>query len=153
MTFEDMRRAALVAEARSWIGTPYQHRMSLKNTGCDCLGLVRGVWRVMYGAEPWDLPAYSGDWAEIGGREWLTDALGEWLRPVSLAEARMGDVLVFRMKTGAVAKHAAILTAGDMADTRAEIVHAYWGQAVVASWLGTWWRRHVVAAFAFPEMG
>ncbi|MEM9965373.1 MAG: NlpC/P60 family protein [Asticcacaulis sp.] len=153
MTFEDMRRAAVVDEARSWIGTPYQHRMSLRGEGCDCLGLVRGVWRGLYGTEPWELPVYSGDWAEVGGQEVLVAALGQWMRPVRIDEARAGDVLLFRMKSGAVAKHAAILSDGDMADQRAEIIHAYWGQAVVASWLGTWWRRHVVAAFAFPEMG
>ena len=28
-----------------WIGTPYRHQASLKGVGCDCLGLVRGVWR------------------------------------------------------------------------------------------------------------
>ena len=54
----------VVAEARSWIGTPYQHQASLKGVGCDCLGLVRGVWRALYGEEPEHVPAYSRDWAE-----------------------------------------------------------------------------------------
>ena len=38
-------RRAILTEARDWIGTPYQHQASLKGAGCDCLGLVRGVWR------------------------------------------------------------------------------------------------------------
>lgn len=29
---------------RSWIGTPYHHQESVKQVGCDCLGLVRGVY-------------------------------------------------------------------------------------------------------------
>ena len=37
----------VIAEARSWIGTPYRHQASLKGVGCDCLGLVRGVWRAL----------------------------------------------------------------------------------------------------------
>ncbi|ESQ79484.1 peptidase [Asticcacaulis sp. YBE204] len=142
-------RDLVLAEARSWIGTPYQHRMSLKGVGCDCLGLVRGVWRSVQGEEPWDLPPYTGDWAEIGGREVLLDGLARYLMPVAVGEAQAGDVLVFRLKPGAVAKHAAILSAGDMADPRSALIHAYWSHAVVETWLGTWWRRHVVAAFRF----
>ncbi|MGR3492459.1 MAG: peptidase P60, partial [Shimia sp.] len=52
------------AEARRWIGTPYHHRASLRGVGCDCLGLIRGVWRAVVGEEPWELPAYAPDWAE-----------------------------------------------------------------------------------------
>lgn len=43
---------AVVAEAMDWIGTPYRHQASRKGVGCDCLGLVRGVWRALYGREP-----------------------------------------------------------------------------------------------------
>ena len=41
----DDPRARVVAEARMWIGTPYVHQASALGAGCDCLGLVRGVWR------------------------------------------------------------------------------------------------------------
>src|SRR4051812_32701629 len=47
-----LTRAAIVAEARDWIGTRYRHQASLKGVGCDCLGLVRGVWRACVGDEP-----------------------------------------------------------------------------------------------------
>ena len=57
-------RAAIVFEARNWIGTPYRHQASLKGIGCDCLGLVRGVWRNCIGAEPEAPPPYAPDWAE-----------------------------------------------------------------------------------------
>lgn len=146
-----MRERAL-AEARSWIGTPYAHQMSLKGEGCDCLGLVRGVWRGCGGAEVWTLPPYSGDWAERGATEALKDGLSRYLKPVDLAAARPGDVLVFRLKDGVAAKHAAILSEGGIDDPRAAIIHAYWGRAVTESWLKGWWRRRIVAAFAFPEI-
>jgi hypothetical protein len=55
----------IIAEARSWIGTPYRHQASLKGVGCDCLGLLRGVWRAVMGAEP-ETPPYAPDWAEAG---------------------------------------------------------------------------------------
>ena len=57
-------RALIIAEARSWIGMPYRHQGSLKGIGCDCLGLVRGVWRALYGPEPEPTPGYAPDWAE-----------------------------------------------------------------------------------------
>ena len=56
-------RAAIIAEARGWIGTPYCHQASLKGAGCDCLGLIRGVWRALYGAEPEAPGPYSPNWA------------------------------------------------------------------------------------------
>ena len=44
-----MKRAEILSEARDWLGTPYRHQASLKGAGCDCLGLVRGVWRALEG--------------------------------------------------------------------------------------------------------
>lgn len=138
--------------ARKWIGTPYQHQASLKGVGCDCVGLIRGVWRELYGNEPMALPPYTPDWAEVGGHEILLRGLAQHLSPVTLCEARAGDVLVFRIKPGAVAKHAAILR-HDFGDPRAQIIHAYWGHAVVASWLRPFWHKQALSAFRFPVLG
>ena len=52
-------RSQIVAPRAGWIGTPYRHQAWLKGVGCDCLGLVRGVWRELFGGEPEPLPAYS----------------------------------------------------------------------------------------------
>ena len=56
----------VLAEARHWIGTPYRHGGSKCQVGCDCLGLVRGIWRSLYGREPQSVSTYSADWAEAG---------------------------------------------------------------------------------------
>ena len=61
----------VLTETRGWIGTPYHHQASLKGVGTDCLGLLRGVWRALYGAEPEPVPAYTPDWAEPQGEERL----------------------------------------------------------------------------------
>lgn len=141
----------IVQEARSWIGTPYQHQASLKGVGCDCIGLVRGVWRTVCGDEPCVLPPYSPDWAEVGEDDRLVAGLSAHFEPV--AEARPGDVLAFRIRPGAVAKHVAILSGGEgISDPAAKIIHAYWGHAVVESWLGSFWRRAVVGVFRFPVL-
>ena len=39
-----MKRADIVEEARSWLGTPYHHQAALKGVGCDCIGLLRDVF-------------------------------------------------------------------------------------------------------------
>lgn len=140
---------AIVLAARQWLGTPYRHQASVRGEGADCLGLVRGVWREVVGGEPEAVPAYSPDWAEVDGRETLLEGAGRWMRPRDPAETRAGDVVLFRMSQGAAVKHCAILS--DTAGPEPRMIHAYWGRAVVESWMGPWWRHRLVAAFAFPH--
>jgi NlpC/P60 family putative phage cell wall peptidase len=140
-----MSRARIVREARRWIGTPYRHQASCRGAGCDCLGLVRGIWRALYGAEPERLPPYTPDWAEVAGRETLRDAAMRHLIEIDRTASRPGDVLLFRPDLNGPAKHCAILSKPD------RIIHAYWGRAVAETALSRWWRRRQVAAFAFPE--
>ncbi|MCX5512115.1 peptidase P60 [Kaistia algarum] len=137
-------RDAIAVAALSWLGTPYRHQASLKGVGCDCLGLVRGVWRELYGEEPEAPPRYTADWAEAQGRETLAEAAGRHLTPVDPAEAQTGDVLLFRWRPGLPAKHAGILIAPD------RFIHAHDGAAVAPADLVPWWRRRVAFAFAFP---
>lgn len=137
-------RAAIIAEARAWLGTPYRHQASTRGAGCDCLGLVRGVWRAVCGAEPEAPPPYTPDWAECAGRETLRDAAARHLVSVQIAFAAPGDVLLFRMRSDAPMKHAAILSTPD------RIIHAYWGRAVVENRLAPFWRARLAAAFSFP---
>ena len=61
----------VVAAARRWIGTPYVHQASARGAGADCLGLIRGVWREVYGREPEAVPAYTPDWSEPAREEAL----------------------------------------------------------------------------------
>jgi NlpC/P60 family putative phage cell wall peptidase len=140
-----MSRPAVLAEARRWIGTPYQHQASCKGAGTDCLGLIRGVWRALIGDEPEAIPAYTPDWAERSGRETLLEAASRHLAEIDHTTAQAGDVLLFRPDLGGPAKHCAILS------SRQQIIHAYWGRAVAETSLGGWWRRRIVAAFSFPE--
>ncbi|MEM6899456.1 MAG: NlpC/P60 family protein [Pseudomonadota bacterium] len=141
-----MTREDIVASARSWLGTPYQHQASLKGVGTDCLGLLRGVWRELLGAEPELPPPYTPDWAESLGQDTLMEAARAHLVEVPIGEASVGDVLLFRMALGCPAKHCAIISQPD------RIIHAYWGRAVVESRLVPWWRRRISGAFSFPEL-
>ena len=71
----------VVEAARGWIGTPYVHQACIRGVGCDCLGLIRGLWRDLIGPEPEAVPAYAPDWSEPQGREWLWQAMARHLRP------------------------------------------------------------------------
>ena len=137
----------VVATARSWIGTPYMHQASVKGAGCDCLGLLRGVWREVLGSEPEAVPSYSMDWSEPQGDERLWRAGLRHLRPKPLTEAAAGDVLLFRMRDGSVAKHLGIQSE---TGTNAGFVHAYSGHGVIESALSAPWRRRIVARFELP---
>jgi NlpC/P60 family putative phage cell wall peptidase len=142
-----LSREQIVAHARDWIGTPYRHQASLKGVGCDCLGLVRGVWRELYGEEPERAPPYGPDWAEALQRETLAEAASRHLSAIPPEDIAPGDVLLFRWRAHLPAKHAAILTAPG------RMVHAHDGAAVAEVALAPWWRRRVAFAFSFPGSG
>jgi NlpC/P60 family putative phage cell wall peptidase len=161
-------RTAIVTLARGWLGTPYHHQASLKGVGTDCVGLVRGIWRELYGTEPEQLPAYTRDWAEAQARETLLEAARRHLVEVPHGQAQPGDILIFRWRRDAPAKHCAILASADVPllpalGERAEVrgrkglvrsstmIHAMEGAPVSEVSLSPWWRRHLAGVFAFPE--
>jgi NlpC/P60 family putative phage cell wall peptidase len=137
---------AIVAIARSWIGTPYIHQTSLKNVGCDCLGLLRGIWRERYGFEPCAVPAYSSDWAEATGKETLSEAAHKYFVATPASAISQGCVVLFRWRDGLPAKHCAIATSAST------MIHAHDGACVAEVAIGSWWRRHLVSAHCFPEL-
>ena len=138
------RQDRIVMEARSWIGTPYRHQASLKGVGCDCLGLLRGVWREVMGQEPELPPPYSPDWAEAGA-DTLVAAARRYLVEIDRHEILPGDVLLFRWRDNLPAKHCAVAT------SPSRMIHAHDGASVVEVALCSWWRRHLAHAFRFPE--
>ncbi|HEB78630.1 MAG TPA: peptidase P60 [Methylothermaceae bacterium] len=138
------RDSRILEIARSWIGTPYVHQAALKGAGCDCLGLIRGVYTELYGTDTETPPAYSPDWAEETGVEAMRDAARRHLLEIALGDAQPGDVVLFRMKANAPAKHAAILS------DNGRIIHAYQGHAVAETAIPPGWDRRLAYAFAWP---
>jgi NlpC/P60 family putative phage cell wall peptidase len=140
---------AIVARARGWIGTPYEHQSSCRGAGTDCLGLLRGLWREILGDEPEVVPAYTADWSETGQAEDLLAVARRHLRPIERADAAPGDVLVLRMRESGPAKHVGVLArAAGGYDT---LIHAYSGHGVVESPLTPAWSRRIAGAFRFPR--
>lgn len=142
------RGERVVACARSWLGTPYRHQSSCKGAGTDCLGLLRGIWRELLGAEPEAVPPYTADWSETGGGEDLLAAAARNLRGIARDSAGPGDILVLRMSNSGAAKHVGVLArARGGYET---LIHAYSGHGVVESPLTPAWSRRVVGAFRLP---
>lgn len=140
----DELRAQAVAEAREWLGTPYHDQASLKGVGTDCLGLLRGVWRGVLGEEPETPPAYSRSWSEAGSiGEPMLEAAARHMDRLSVDDVLPGDVLVFRMRQGAVAKHCGVVVEGG------RMIHSHSGRHVVEVTLGRPWMRRAVAGFRF----
>lgn len=140
-------RPAILTEARRWIGTPYHHRASLRGVGTDCLGLVRGVWRALYGSEPEPLPDYTRDWAEATGAETLLEAATRHLIPTEAP--RPADIVLFRLRPTGPARHIGIL--GETASELPTLIHALSPHHVTESPLTPQWRKRMAGAFAFPD--
>lgn len=134
----------VVRLARGWIATPYHHQASRKGVGTDCLGLVRGVWRELYGYEAEQPVPYTRDWSAATGEETLLMAARRHLTEQPIHAVLPGRVLIFRYREGLAAKHCGIVTAQDC------FVHAMEGVAVSEVALTHWWRRRIAGVFAFP---
>ena len=144
MSANGASREAIVHETRSWIGTPYVHQASLIGVGCDCLGLVRGVWRGVIGVEPEQAGAYAPDWAEASGVERMLLAADRHFVRAHDGNLQAGDLLIFRWRANLPAKHAAIAT------SRETMVHAHEGASVCEVTIAPAWRRRLAGIFSFP---
>ena len=142
-------RPRVVAAARGWLGTPYHHQAAVKGAGCDCLGLIRGVYAEVMGREAEIPPTYSRDWGEMRAEETLLGAARRHLTEVPpWQDVVPGDVLIFRMRKGAIAKHAGIVTEA-IGPTPTRMIHSQEGAGVVEINLSSWWVRRIAGFFSF----
>ena len=137
-----LRSAEVVAEARRWLGTPYRHQASLCGAGCDCLGLLRGVWRAVVGPEPEALPPYRASLRDIVSASAL-EMTADRLLDRTIQSPGAGRVVLFRMRTDLPAKHCGILTGED------RFIHAQEGLGVIEAPIGGWEAR-ISRYFDFP---
>lgn len=132
----------LVALARAWIGTPYVHQAAVKGVGCDCLGLLVGLWREIHGGEPEAIAPYRPDW-DLTGEE-LRDGLARHCQAIAQGDIRPGDIVLFRMVPRAAARHCAIVASRDGQLT---LIHARQNKCVGEEPLSAFWRQKLAFAF------
>lgn len=138
----------LVAEARTWIGTPYAHQAAVKGVATDCLGLILGLWEFRYGMPAQNVPVYSADWGEPQQDERLWQSAKDHFSDVSDQPIAPGQVVLFRMRDGWIAKHLGLVAEVGQMPT---FIHAYAGHGVTESPLSAPWARRIVARFDFLE--
>jgi len=139
-----MSREDVVAAARGWLGTPYRHLSATRRAGCDCLGLVRGVWREL-GGETIELPAYRADWRDTRHADALL-ALAERRLIRAGGRPQAGQVILFQIGRAALPRHCGIAVAQD------RFIHAQEGRGVVEAYLTGGWRKRIAGLFDFPEI-
>jgi len=96
----------VIAAARGWIGTPYHLHASRRGAGCDCIGLIRGVWREVAGPEPHPVPQYRHGSADAAPGL-IAAQLSMWMDRAAPAPGR---VALFRVARTRAPRHLGILT-------------------------------------------
>lgn len=110
------RRECILAEARTWLGTPYHHKGRIKKVGVDCGGLLYEVYGKYYPIKPFP-DTYAPDWSLHRGLELYLDFISEYVLEIS--EPQPADIVVFRY--GRCYSHGGIWT------ERNTVIHA-WGR-------------------------
>lgn len=119
------QRQAVVAEALSWVGTPFHHQGTVKGVGVDCAQLLAECYQAAGLIAPPNAGPYPADWhlhrdAERYLQTVFRDAVER--PPVAERTPEPGDVVLFRF--GRTFSHGAIVIDWPV------IVHAYVGKPV-----------------------
>jgi cell wall-associated NlpC family hydrolase len=99
-------RAAIVAEALSWEGTPYAARARIKGLGVDCAMLPAVVYHAV-GLIPELVPDYTQDWMMHRDEELFLSYITPYAREITAAQAAPGDLVIWRF--GRTYSHSAIV--------------------------------------------
>lgn len=110
-------RAAVLAEAESWVGTPFHHAARVKGAGVDCLMLLAEVYERAGIVGRVDPGYYVPDWHLHRAAELYIEGLTRYAREIA-GPPEPGDVALFRF--GRVFSHGAIVVAWP------RVIHALW---------------------------
>lgn len=108
-------RAQVIAEARSWIGTPFHHQACARGVGVDCGQLIIGVGQALGICEPMPIRNY--------GRLPNPNHMGRYIsdRLIRIERhPRVADILWVSLRAG-LPMH--LLIVSD--DVRNTVIHAY----------------------------
>jgi len=83
-------REQIIAEARSWLGTPFHHQGRLKGVGADCAGVVIGTANAL-NLTSFDTVAYA---RQPDGAA-MQAVLEAQMLKISVDEIQYGDVILF----------------------------------------------------------
>lgn len=139
-------RAAIVAEARSWLGTRWQHQASVKGVACDCIGFVAGVAYELGidGAAQWKSDQKLHQYARQPDPAVLVAACDALMQRIPVGQANVADVLVMRFEKEP--QHFGLLVEREPM----RMIHAWASARKVAEHdVDTLWRSRIVRAYRF----
>ena len=139
------RRMEVVAEARTWIDTPFRHQGSRKGHGCDCIGFLRRIGTDMdlctedlWGPKAAPFEGYS----ELPDPDKFMAALNIFMDEISLKDILYADIILFQSRVNPT--HLGLVTDEGM-------IHGYLKtKKVVEHSLDTMWFRHIKTVYRFP---
>ena len=115
-------RQRVVAEAETWLRTPYHHMGRIKGSGTDCLMLLAEVYEAAGVIPHVDVPFYPPDWNLHREAERYLEGLMRYAREIK-GPPQSGDVAVF--KFGRCFAHGAIVVSWP------RLIHAWCDAGVV----------------------
>lgn len=141
-------REAIVAEARSWINTRWQHQASVKGVATDCIGLVGGVGvRLrMPDALVWAADQRCRAYGRKPDVEALRAGCEAYLEQIPVDSAGLGDILLMRYEPDSDPRHFTIISALDPM----YIIHAFaTARKVVENRVDRAWHDRIVGAYRY----
>lgn len=105
---EAAERAAVVAEAMTWAGTPYHHHARIKGAGVDCANLPAAVYEAA-GLIPHVQPEYAAQWYQHRDEELFLAFVTPYADEIDRATAGPGDFVIWRY--GRTYSHGAVIIA------------------------------------------
>jgi cell wall-associated NlpC family hydrolase len=116
------QRSLVVAEAESWLRTPYHHMGRVKGCGTDCLMLLAEVYAAAGVLPRVEVPFYPPDWNLHRDAERYLDGIKQYAREINGPPER-GNVAVF--KFGRCFAHGTIVVSWP------RLIHAWCNAGVV----------------------
>lgn len=99
---------SIVAEARSWLGTPYHHMADIKGVGVDCGMLLVRIFSDLGLCSDFDPRPYTRDWYMHQDGEVYLSFVQDRSDEITIEEILPGDIVVFRV--GRCYSHGAVVT-------------------------------------------
>lgn len=117
-----MTREEVLAEAHTWLRTPYHHRARVKGHGVDCANLPAAIYESVGLINHLD-PEYSPQWMMHKDEEKFLGYIRKEAREIEFDQIGPGDLIVW--KFGRTFSHSAIIV------DYPTIIHAVNGIGVV----------------------
>jgi cell wall-associated NlpC family hydrolase len=107
------KRAAVVAEAKSWVHVKYHHNQHLKGVGVDCVWLLIECYKIVIPELANFSPGnYSREWYFHKDEEIYLGGVQRFAKRIEAAHVEPGDVAVY--KIGRCVSHGAIIVDGNL---------------------------------------